>query len=274
MLTIRNDELTLTILDPIADRERFGPRYCTGGYIFQIEDSGGPVLAGPTYPDSFNWFDGQGIPDSFALGPLRPGALPGRVASPGRVALIPGIGLCDPEEQAVLRYCDWAVESRPDGVSFRTEQGWDDLSFELRRTVLLQGRMLSSQTSIRNTGRAQIPIRWFPHPFFPLPQGPDLCALPAPVAVPEGTTYSVGSAGYLRCRDFGGRMSAPVACGSAGPLVVLQRHPRLGLVVARFSYSAGHVLVWGNERTFSFEPYLERTVGVGSDMEWRVEYHL
>jgi hypothetical protein len=267
VFTIRNDDLTLSILDPIADRERFGPRYCTGGYIFQIEDAGEPVLTGPTYPESFNWFDGQGIPDSFALGPLRP------PASPDRKALIPGIGLCDLEGRAVLQFCEWAVDNRPDALSFRTEQAWDDFSFELRRTVSLDGRTVSSQTGIRNTGRAQIPLRWFPHPFFPLPDGPDLCALPAPVSLPDGTTYSMGPAGYLRCSDIGRRMSVPVACGSSGPLVVLQRHRRLGLIVARFSYPAGHIIVWGNERTFSFEPYLERTVGVGADMEWRVEYH-
>ncbi len=267
MFTIRSDDLTLKILDPIADHERFGPRYCTGGYIFQVDDAAGPLLTGPTYPDSFNWFDGQGIPDSFALLPLRP------LAAPGTEALIPGIGLCDTEQRVVRRSCDWSVEALPDAMSFRTEQHWDEFSFELARNVRVEGRVVSSHTTISNTGRAQVPFRWFPHPFFPLPAGQDVCALPAPVTVPGGTPYSVGPTGYLRCSDYASRASVPVSCGSDGPLVVLQRHPRLGLVAARFSYAAGHVLVWANDRTFSFEPYFERTVGVGARVEWTVEYH-
>ena len=31
MYTLKNDSLDVSILDPVADRERFGVRYCTGG---------------------------------------------------------------------------------------------------------------------------------------------------------------------------------------------------------------------------------------------------
>ena len=72
MYTIQNQNLAITLLDPVADQERFGTRYCTGGYIFQVDDGKvGPLLSGPTYPDSFNVFDGQGIPDAFSHNPLR-----------------------------------------------------------------------------------------------------------------------------------------------------------------------------------------------------------
>src|SRR4026208_1564929 len=71
MYTLTSEFLEVSILDPLADQERFGTRYCTGGYIFQIMDRRhGALLSGPTYPDSFNWFDGQGIPDAFNLSPL------------------------------------------------------------------------------------------------------------------------------------------------------------------------------------------------------------
>jgi hypothetical protein len=71
VLTLANETLTVELLDPALDRDRFGVRYCTGGYIFQIRDATlGDLLSGPTYPASFNWFDGQGIPDAFNLSPL------------------------------------------------------------------------------------------------------------------------------------------------------------------------------------------------------------
>src|SRR5262245_49107041 len=90
MYTLTNESLEVSILDPLADQERFGTRYCTGGYIFQIEDRRhGALLSGPTYPDSFNWFDGQGIPDAFNLSPLR------EPATSDPAALIIGIGVCD-----------------------------------------------------------------------------------------------------------------------------------------------------------------------------------
>src|SRR5688572_33055732 len=72
MYTLANHALEVSILDPIADQGRFGPRYCTGGYIYQVADNKlGDLMSGPTYPDKFNWFDGQGIPDAFHLSPLR-----------------------------------------------------------------------------------------------------------------------------------------------------------------------------------------------------------
>jgi len=34
MFNLANDTLEVQLLDPIADRARFGVRYCTGGDIF------------------------------------------------------------------------------------------------------------------------------------------------------------------------------------------------------------------------------------------------
>src|SRR5688572_29597943 len=109
MFTLKNEQLTVDVLDPVADQERFGARYCTGGYIFQVHDQRhGPLLSGPTYPDSFNWFDGQGLPEAFNLGALR------APASTDLAAMVIGIGLCSISENRleskVITFCEWSVE--------------------------------------------------------------------------------------------------------------------------------------------------------------------
>ena len=282
MYELTNDTLTITLLDPVADRDRMGPRYCTGGYIFQIADATGPLLSGPSYPESFNWFDGQGIPDSFAQGALRdPDA-------PSAQALIPGIGVCDTVARRVLEFCEWEVRPDTERATFSTAHAWGPYSLRLTREVTLQGRVVTSTTRVDNPGRTQLPIRWFPHPFYPVPprdrprdsgraagveyRDEPLCRLPAPVRVPEGTTYTNGPGGYLRCSDLSEQQAVPVTCNPNGPLTVLQRHPRLGLVAAGYTFAAEHVLVWGNPNTFSFEPYLEQTVGGGMALEWTASY--
>ena len=267
MHRLTNEHLTVVLLDPVAESERFGVRYCTGGYIYQVEDGDGPLLSGPTYPASFNWFDGQGIPDSFAQSPLRD------PVAPGSEALILGVGRCDTARREVIEYCTWKVAHLDGAYSYITRQAFGDYGVLLERTVSLDARVVRSRTRVSNTGKAQIPLRWFPHPFYPVPAGDDLCWLPGPITVPGNTTYSVGATGYLRCSDLSALQAVPVVCNAGGPLTVLQRHPRLGVVAAAYSFAAGHVLVWGNENTFSFEPYLERTVGPGMELEWSAEYH-
>src|SRR5262245_56648766 len=119
MYTLSNAELQVEVLDPLADQARFGPRYCTGGYIFQITDARhGPLLTGPTYPADFNWFDGQGIPDAFNLAPLRDSA------STSTTALIIGVGLCELQPRQVCEFCVWQVEQAPAAIHMRTVQSF------------------------------------------------------------------------------------------------------------------------------------------------------
>src|SRR5262249_35587550 len=118
MYSIANALLAVSILDPIADRERFGTRYCTGGYIFQVADAQlGPLMSGPRCPDGFSQFDGQGIPDAFNLAPLN-----GPAGS--SQALILGIGLCDREKDTVLEFCRWDITHSATAMRFRTRQAF------------------------------------------------------------------------------------------------------------------------------------------------------
>jgi hypothetical protein len=269
MHTLTSETLEVLILDPVADRERFGPRYCTGGYIFQIIDRHhGPLLAGPTYPDSFNWFDGQGIPDAFNLSPLR------EPADPGATALMIGIGICDLQTPEVAEFCDWEVQQRPAAISMRTAQAFQRFALELERTVALYQRTLRSTTRLKNTGGLPIPIRWFPHPFFPQPETGELCRLNIPVHMPANASYELGAGGFIQRKGWpwpDDRFQV-LDHGAQASLVVLQKHPRLGLVAATCSYVPSFFPIWGNRQTFSWEPFLEQTIGTGQELTWWIDY--
>lgn len=268
MYTLRNEQLTVEVLDPVADQGRFGVRYCTGGYIFQVHDARhGPLLTGPTYPESFNWFDGQGIPDAFNLMPLRDPT--------SKLSLILGIGLCDLAEQQVMEFCSWDVEIAPTSIRMRTQHAFEGFGVELERTVTLLGRTLRSATRLRNVGQRTVPICWFPHPFYPQPEGDELFRLNILVQMPENEGYALAENGFVVRRalaeGYQGYYQA-LDHQAQQPLVVLQRHPALGLVAATCSYVPNFFPIWGNHFTFSWEPFFERTTAPGQTLEWWIDY--
>ena len=267
MISLENAQLQVELLDPRADRERFGTRYCTGGYIFQITDADhGPLLSGPTYPESFNWFDGQGIPDAFNLSPL--------LAQSGGDALIVGVGICHLEQRVVRAFCNWTVEHGERQITFATEQRCEDFALTLTRTVSLHGRTVRSHTHVANTGRNAIPLRWFPHPFFPQPQDDELLWINAPIRWRDAPGYVQLDNGFIARRGWPWRdgQYLPLDHAATTPLVLVQRHRVLGLVTASCSYVPDFFPIWGNPVTFSWEPFLERTVASGQSHAWWIDY--
>lgn len=266
MFTLKNDQLTVQVLDPVADQGRFGTRYCTGGYIFQIEDATqGPLLSGPTYPDSFNWFDGQGIPDAFNLGPLR---------GPGNEALILGIGQCDLGDNTVATFCTWDVKSSGNTLRMSTRQSYQDWRVELIRSVTLTGRTVRSHTTLVNTGRAPVPLRWFPHPFYPQPVTAELCKFNIDVRFVSNEGYVMAESGYVSRKQGPWTQGyyLPLTHEATAKLALTQRHPKLGMVSASCSYVPDFFPIWGNPNTFSWEPFLERTVAATQSLEWWIDY--
>jgi len=266
---LKSDTLDVAVLDPDADQDRFGARYCTGGYIFQITDARcGPLLTGPTYPESFNWRDGQGIPDSFAQRPLCPPELV------GTTALVIGIGLCDMATREVLQYCSWQVERTASAVAMKTTQQWEGFVLSLERTVSVSGRTVRSASRVHNIGARPLPILWFPHPFFPQPSGPELCRVSIPVTMPENPGYTLGSGGYIERRAWPSQDGFYQALDHAAtsPVTVLQRHSALGLVAGTTSYTPSLFPIWGNQKTFSWEPFFERTLASGQEARWWIDY--
>jgi hypothetical protein len=269
MFTLASPTLEVTILDPVADQERFGVRYCTGGYIFQITDAThGPLLSGPTYPHDFNWFDGQGIPDAFNLGPLRDG-------EGSNEALIIGVGLCDTQANTILERCTWQIEQGEHAITMTTSHAHARWALDLRRTVALHERTVRSTTTVRNTGAAPVPLRWFPHPFFPHLEDDDaLCRCNIAVGMPANDWYEQQPSGWIARRGWpwtDGHFQA-LDHDAHESLVILQKHPALGIIAATCSYIPAFFPIWGNAYTFSWEPYLERTLGGGLETTWTIDY--
>eukprot|EP01045_Picozoa_sp_COSAG04_P047181 COSAG04_NODE_17482_length_468_cov_1.000000_1_plen_99_part_10 len=90
----------------------------------------------------------------------------------------------------MLEYCQWAVQQRCEGsVAFEATQSIGPYSLRLVRTVTLTGRTVTSHTSLSNLSeREELPVSWFPHPFFPYPGGEPAPPPPppAPLSVPAG----------------------------------------------------------------------------------------
>lgn len=269
MFTLRNEELTVEILDPVDDQDRFGTRYCTGGYIFQIVDKQhGALMSGPTYPDDFNWFDGQGIPDAFSRNSLEDPSEPG-------TAIVPGIGLCDLEAKKVLGFCIWDVQATDDAITMTTQHLIGDHRMDLERTVTLRSRTIRSTTFVQNAGKTHLPISWFPHPFYPqLDDSDELCRFSAPVSFPDNDGFEWADSGFIARKDWPWSKGHYQALDHSiqGRLTIQQKHPKLGLVGATCSYVPGMFPIWGNTNTFSWEPYFERTLARGQSASWWIDY--
>jgi len=273
MLELTNDLLTVSLLDPQADRAKMGARYCLGGYVFQITDHiHGELLSGPTYPDSFNTFDGQGIPDAFNLSPLR------AVGEPTE-ALIIGVGRCTLHEayqrNEVKSFDDWHIDHGATHSHMTTQQSYHDWSLTLERDVYLFGRTLRTAVTLANIGRAPIPMRWFPHPFYPHATDA-LCKFNVDFTTAlDSDGYTLDTSGWICRKHWPWNRTGqylPLPHAAQAPLVVQQRHPKLGLVTASCSYTPTFFPIWGNGNTFSWEPFYERMIAPGTVERWHIDY--
>ena len=266
MITLKGDGMTVSVLHPVEEAHLLGTRYCTGGFGFQIDDDRhGPLLSGPPYPDSYNLFDGQGIPDAFQPHlPLAGGSLLGI-----------GIGRIDPARNEVAERCLWRIQASTAGLSFGTSQAGDEYAFTLERALTVAGRTLTSATGLANSGKRHIPFQWYPHPFYPHYPGGECCKLDSATLIPENPGFERAPSGFLRMRGHpwvGRSHFVIVGYPAATRVTVLQKHPRLALVAARCDYATTRFPIWGNDRTFSFVPYYERVVSPGEEASWSVTY--
>ena len=281
MLTLANDGLRVEVLEPRPDTARLGARYCAGGYVWQVHDERrGPLFSGPCFPEPDPpVFDGQGAPEVFEL------ALGQHAAKLGEDVYVIGVGRVRRESgvrpfhvrdnPTVTERAAWDVsEPAPKTLCFRTRATFGAFAFELERTVTLKGRMLTSATSLANAGASELPLRWFAHPFLPW-AGERLFASSLEFALPEGAALVEDGEGYVTRRagsawSRGHYVLPRVALG--GELVVVACHPALGRVRCECRFPLGGLALWGNEQTWSFEPFFQTVVAAGAEARWAIVY--
>ena len=292
MLNLESSDLRVLLLDPQADRARLGSRYCVGGYIWQVEDlKKGNLLSGPVYPkpDPNPW-DGQGMPEAFeiALGQHR--------AKVGEDVWVIGVGKVKRESPVkpfhvrnnftVTEFAKWKVdvERAPAAgaaavVTMTSDQAFQEWGLQIIRKVSLKGRLVESATTVRNTGSVELPIRWFAHPFFPhaglecFGFSGECCF---PFWVSEGGGFRWNDRGYVERKaeyDWNKGCYQLVQAPFGFPMDVTQRHPLLGEVKIECRFPLAFLPIWANERTISFEPYLQTSVLPGASYSWSMRYH-
>ncbi|MDR0330491.1 MAG: hypothetical protein LBH93_02120 [Chitinispirillales bacterium] len=279
MITISTDKIAVDILDPIADRDKLGSRYCTGGYIWQLYGRDGrPLLSGPHFPSaSPPVFDGQGMPEVFET-PLggEGGAVGSNVCviGVGLVKKSSGIAPFHPRNNPhVARFCDWdIIERESDRVAMVTSQTFGGKSVKLRRMVRVEGNRVESINTLANTGGSDVNLRWFSHPFFP-PTANLSCGKIAPrIKLPDNAGYEMGADGVISMKpDYPWEKGLfQVLDTPEAKLNFHILHPAAGALNLQLDYNVTRCALWANSRAFSFEPFTQRTVSARGEASWGV----
>jgi hypothetical protein len=282
MFTLSNTLLTISILDPAAaDASRLGSRYCTGGYIWQIEHrTAGPLLTGPQFPSPTPLpFHGQGAPEAFVTPLGRDDAEVGETVTVIGVGEVLRTSCVSPfhvrDNPTVRTFCVWSVATGAGYICMSTEQQSGSYAVTLVRTVTLRENIVTSATEITNRSAVDLPVRWFPHPFFPPCPDGRCCSIDFLWDLPENPGYLKNDHGLLVRK-----MEYPREKGLFQKLEIPQDtilraevcHPVLHDISVITDYRLESLPVWGNDRTFSLEPYLSKTVAPGERLGWRIAY--
>lgn len=281
MLTLENDELEVSLLDPRADVARLGARYVSGGYVYQVTDRRrGPLCAGPHYPaPDPDPFDGQGLPEVFeiALGQHR--------ARVGDEVLVLGVGRVRRDSPArpfhvrdnptVTERARCTVNAEAATIGMTTEQSFERSALALERRVSLDGRTLMSLTRVTNRGETVLPLRWFAHPFFPrVDDGWISLSLEADFAENPGFAWSdTGRIVPKLSHTWRLGQYLPIRTTLGYELAVKQAHPTLGAVDIECRFPLAWLALWGNDRTLSVEPFFQTLVAPGNSEVWSIVYH-
>ena len=277
MLHLANADLTVDLIDPSTETTRLGPRFCWGGYIWQVHDRiTGPLLTGPEWPNPAPTpHNGQGLPESF-----RHSTTSGQpLLWDGTVGLAPGSGRLSRDANgniAVVEPCRWQIDLQGESAGFRTAQSVGPWSYALEREIVLGGRQLRSRSRLTNRGAAPLALEWFAHPFFALRgDGKQRVVLPEGTALAENPGYLLAGPTLTFRRAFVGLDDGHLdhlLLPPDRPLVATVAHPQLTGVRFATDFAPGKCVIWANGHTLSLEPFLILDLAPGESREWTLTY--
>jgi hypothetical protein len=282
MFTLKNTQMSVSVLDPVSDRERLSSRYCHGGYIWQVDDHlKGPLFSGPMYPsENPDPFDGQGIPEVFET---SPGYYPTTI---GDQVMVIGVGLVtrtspvEPyhsrDNTSISRYCQWTIEKNDTAqVSMKTIDSFTGYGYALIRKVSIENSVLISETELLNTGSLPLPMRWFAHPFFPV-NNSGICAnIESLKTIPENPGFYFHADNQVamhKTHDWKKMCYRPLEIDWKNPLTLSVSHPLLDTIVIKTDFPVSWLPIWANPVTFSIEPFLMKLLKPEESSCWKMTY--
>lgn len=276
MLHLANAELAIELLDPIADRKRLGPRFCAGGFIWQVHDARvGPLLAGPEWPNPApSPFNGQGLPESF-----RHSTTAGEpLLWNGAIGLAPGAGVLRRDATGaafVSEPCTWSIQRFDERLVFATAQHVEGWSYELERTVALRDRTIVSTSRLTNCATTPLILEWFAHPFFALSESCARMTLPPKTQLEQNPGFVLTDEELTFRRPFFGEHDGHLdhlTLPRDQPLAAFVSHPGIQHVNFATDFAPSKCVVWANGNTLSLEPFLALHLAPGESREWRLTY--
>lgn len=277
MLQIANRELQVDLLDPASDQPRLGPRFCWGGYIWQVHDSRvGTLLTGPEWPCANPQpHNGQGLPESFRHSTTTGESLLWN----GSIGLAPGGGVIVRDIQGVITVtepCIWKADTEPARAVFRTAQTYADWSYALERVIELNERQIRSHSHLTNRGTTPLVLEWFAHPFFALgTDGLMRVTLPPGTKLPENPGYALFGRDLTFRRAFVGEHDGHLdhlLLPAATPFAATLSHPKLTELRFATDFVPFKCVVWANGNTLSLEPFLALCLAPGESRRWTLTY--
>jgi len=276
MLRVSNAQLQVDLLDPVRDRSLLGPRFCWGGYIWQVSDhEGSPLLTGPEWPKfDPTPFNGQGLPESFRHRTREGNPLTWQ----GDRGVALGIGELSHNgkgELEVSNPCVWEIDLVAEGIRFRTQHSAGGYRYEIDREVTLEGRRLHSRSRLRNRGESPLALQWFAHPFFALTDRLIEVEVPAGSTLPDNPGFTLRGTALRPKRPFNDEKDGHLDCLALPPttsLTVTLTHPTLAFVRFFTDFAPDECFVWANGNTFSIEPYRMLALAPGETQAWALRY--